>query len=71
MRTILDSLRRFVLRRHVCVWCKHEYGADKQPVRLLSPDAFARVKSHGVCEPCREAVAEEARKYKPKGGRSV
>lgn len=63
MRAILDSLRRFVLRRHVCVWCKHEYGADKQPVRLLSPAAYARVKSHGVCKPCLTATVVEAKLY--------
>jgi len=70
MMTILDSLRRFVLKRHVCGWCRREYGADNQPVRRLSPKAFARVKSHGVCQLCSDEVAATQAQLS-KGGRSV
>jgi|GEM_PF-3973479 len=50
----------------ICAWCKHVYDANGKPMRQLSPEEYARMKSHGICKPCRKTIAaQETARYSP------
>jgi hypothetical protein len=40
----------------VCAWCHSVVGDDGYPIRVLTPEEYAEVLSHGICRECSNAL---------------
>jgi len=51
----MQSIANSIQQESVCAWCRSEYDRDTgERLRKLTDAEYSKVKSHGICLPCRE-----------------